>query len=1191
MKITRSAALLATSALVVGGLTVGAQSAQAAVPAPILSYDFQGLPAAGSSVGASTVIADGSGSHAGTVRGAGATSVAGPRGGSDRALSLPGGGAGSSAAYVQIAPGLLTSASQDITMSAWMKWNGNQACSWAYALGDSTNRYLFTTPNCGGRLIGAVKDGTEQRASDDQAGAIGRWSHVSVVLSSGKSVSTYVDGALQATTPTSVTGAALVGTGDFAGFLGKSFYGPDPYFAGALDDVQVYGQALSEDQIRESIASASGAIAAADAAAATLGDTSAVTTDLTLPRSGSGGSTITWKSSDTDVVSNDGKVRRPAPGQADATVTLTATAAFAGSTAASSPITVTVVAESADALASRVQNELVVAPVVSSGSALPTVRNVDLSWKIDGTAATDGKLVNSGGTDRTVSLEATAKVGTRTVTKTFRVTILSASTGQELVSYTRTPTGEGKANQETVARSLHLAVGADSDTAAALHQNYGVLFARGEWAGEERADLRGLASPSLFTFADGTVGVIATRVFLSGSPDSTASSSAFVWKATDATATDFQDLGPIDLGTTGGVRNPAAVYDSAQKHYLVSWTDSQGTARYVPVTDLARTERVATPFEPEDGGTRPRIVTADNRGEVRTGSPIQIAADDLSGFAGRVADALPASSLPVSASTAKALADRYNRVTNTTVSVGKQTIAQGDTSSLSKVKAQLGYTDGSTATRGIDWNADQLKALQTASPGTYQLTGTVRAPQYATPFAANRADPTIYRYERNGVAKYIFIATDDTNNNNVASSHLPIRVADSIEKLSDASGAREVDLLNRFTRGDTTSEGRKIAGCYWAPEIHEIGGKLSILFAPCFNPNDRNSPYDGAWFTVQAHIMQLKDGGDPANPADWSKPAPVLKSSGNALGNEAFGSNISLDMSYFEAGGSAYYMWSQRYLGNPIGDPATWIAKVDPSNPTRLTSDPKIIISPQTSVEANLAEGAFATFHDGRITLVYSSDGVSPKYVVSGQWADVDADLTDIDSWTKFDAPLQKSVPMPDGVTDYLKYQQGPGHGAFSVDADGNEIYVYHTWGNGVGGDGRDARITRVHYAADDRPILDMSADEEVLPANRAVTTTVTVTGTASATVKATPRCVAGKVVLAVAATNTSPSAATIESTTAFGKKSFGSVAKNTTASASFSTRAASIPAGTVSSTVTVTANGATSTAKVDSPYPALACG
>ena len=89
---------------------------------------------------------------------------------------------------------------------------------------------------------------------------------------------------------------------------------------------------------------------------------------------------------------------------------------------------------------------------------------------------------------------------------------------------------------------------------------------------------------------------------------------------------------------------------------------------------------------------------------------------------------------------------------------------------------------------------------------------------------------------------------------------------------------------------------------------------------------------------------------------------------------------------------------------------------------------PSPIIAPESSVEENLAEGAFALAHDGRITLVYSSSGVSPTYVVNGISAPLDADLTRIDSWRKWSAPLQKSVTMPSGEKDYRRYEQGPGH-------------------------------------------------------------------------------------------------------------------------------------------------------------------
>jgi len=56
----------------------------------------------------------------------------------------------------------------------------------------------------------------------------------------------------------------------------------------------------------------------------TLGDVSTVTADLMLPLK-QGEATITWASSNTNAVTVDGKVTRPAAGQEDVTVTLTAT--------------------------------------------------------------------------------------------------------------------------------------------------------------------------------------------------------------------------------------------------------------------------------------------------------------------------------------------------------------------------------------------------------------------------------------------------------------------------------------------------------------------------------------------------------------------------------------------------------------------------------------------------------------------------------------------------------------------------------------------------------------------------------------------------------------------------------------------------------------------------------------------------
>ncbi|KQR83730.1 glycoside hydrolase family 43 [Sphingomonas sp. Leaf343] len=717
----------------------------------------------------------------------------------------------------------------------------------------------------------------------------------------------------------------------------------------------------------------------------------------------------------------------------------------------------------------------VVPPVLASGTQLPVPVGFAATWRADGQALRDDVLTNRDAAARVVRLEGrlTRADGT-TLTKSFTVRVLSSG-ARQLEAYARTPTGAHDANQPTVARSVHLTLSGADGRMTPLNDDYGVLFAKGDYTGVDRVALRGVADPSLFHFADGALGVIATRVDMAGKPDP-AETATVIFRSDIARAGDFEELGTLDLRSADGVAQPHAIWDSAARRYLVSWTDGNAQQRWTTVANLARTEWQAATWQPDDGGRRRRIVSAGNVGDARIGA---VTTSDT---------------LAISAETAAALTHRFGRVVNTSATVAPQKIAAGRSTDLGSARVTLGYSDGSTATRAVDWDAADLAKL--TRPGRYLVHGTVRQRRYPAIFAYNRADPDIYRWEKDGRVRYLLTATDDTDNDNVGSVHLPLRVADRIADLADASGARarEVDLLNRRARRDRTTEGRVIAGCYWAPEIHEIGGKLSILFAPCFNPKDDQSNEGGVWSRVASHLIQLREGGDPANPADWSRPAAIRKADGTPLGRAEMPTNISLDMSFFTVGERAYYIWSQRYLpaSGSLGDPLTWIAPVDPSHPTRLAGAPMPIIAPQTSVEENLAEGAFALSRKGRLTLVYSSSGVSPTYVVNGISAPLDADLTRIDSWRKWAAPLQKSVAMPAGVTDYRRYEQGPGHGAFTTDEDGNTLYVYHTWGNGVGGDGRDARVRRVHWAADGRPLLDMTRDEEVAPANRRVTMVVT---------------------------------------------------------------------------------------------------
>lgn len=90
-------------------------------------------------------------------------------------------------------------------------------------------------------------------------------------------------------------------------------------------------------------------------------------------------------------------------------------------------------------------------------------------------------------------------------------------------------------------------------------------------------------------------------------------------------------------------------------------------------------------------------------------------------------------------------------------------------------------------------------------------------------------------------------------------------------------------------------------------------------------------------------------------------------------------------------------------------------------------------------------------------------------------------DLTSPDAWSRLNYPIQKSsIFNGEG-------QLGTGHGMWSLDEDGNRIYVFHARTHHKGLTGRDTFVRRVHSASDGLPVLDMTADEEVAPANREV--------------------------------------------------------------------------------------------------------
>lgn len=690
------------------------------------------------------------------------------------------------------------------------------------------------------------------------------------------------------------------------------------------------------------------------------------------------------------------------------------------------------------------------------------------------------------------------------------------SSSYSLLCYTRKPTGREEANNADVALSMHLALRSGvSGEWKPLNENYGIFFAAGvpiaaatsesrracsaaahfgidpfdaSRPGSDAVEfdavmpgvditLKSLRDPYLFRLAEGGFGVVATRTNRGGEPDGSERSAFLLAVSRDLTA--YTQLGLVRIATDGGVNRPAVVFDENAARYVISWHDDTGGSHGATTEDIVGAARSGEALMVDDGVA----MTCDGRIPNDCG----------------ISDAVPGNIITVGEAEVKRLSARFGRVYNVGSNVAAQTVkANGDggdgaraaVRALGRTRAELTYSDGSTATRAVDWNAGQLKRLAAkAAAGElgagerYLVNGTVRQTVYPIPFAVERADPSVFAWNLNGKPLFMFIATEDADGNCVdprgGATHMPLRVAESIEALSDKEGGREreIDLLQC---GDLNSEGRMMTGCFWAPELHSIGGKLSILFMPCFDgavtnpdgtPNNRAGKPD--MWTGSCHIMQLRqdsDGNDldPREPENWTVPEPITGPEGEPLNPIQ---RISLDMTVIVDSGRWYYAWQQ------VG--SIWIAGFDPMRPTRLTSKPTQIVVPEFAWDNMIAEGPNAFVHDGKIFLIYSGSLVGIDYTTGlvTALAGRNADLTDPAAWSKLDYPLQKS-----GIYNG-QWQLGTGHGMWSHDEDGNLIYVFHNaeYDNGRYS-GRDAQVRRVHWSAEGMPILDMQSMEELNP-------------------------------------------------------------------------------------------------------------
>ncbi|MFD0745932.1 hypothetical protein ACFQ1L_31925 [Phytohabitans flavus] len=124
-----------------------------------------------------------------------------------------------------------------------------------------------------------------------------------------------------------------------------------------------------------------------------------------------------------------------------------------------------------------------------------------------------------------------------------------------------------------------------------------------------------------------------------------------------------------------------------------------------------------------------------------------------------------------------------------------------------------------------------------------------------------------------------------------------------------------------------------------------------------------------------------------------------------------------------------------------------------------------------------------------------------------------------------------------------------------------------------------------------DAPLYGPTAAKDLArPIRKAYTDTFTIADFLAATVTATPRCLAGKAYVAVQARNDHDSPMSIDLKTAYGERSVANVAPGANAYQSFTTRAASVAAGSATVRATGTVDGKAVTTVYTVQYAGLNC-
>ncbi len=944
--------------------------------------------------------------------------------------------------------------SNGITVSAWIDvnsvntWNG----VWSFASGASNTDGFFGLSTNGSLFYNSNPASPSYQDMTQFGGTItadGGWELITVVMDQSK-ISMYKDGALAKTlTPSTNLGDTAADMLEFIADTKYIWFGTaSPHYWSSgdfyMDDFKVYNKALSEDEVVDEYLSDSIAaqkVIEKDAAALSIPATTM--TDLKLPKEGNSGfTTITWKSDPEGIIAADGKVTRP---DVNTDVTLTATIT-AGTESKDVEFEVTVPAANASEDIKVYSDQLTLnAGFVTSDLTLPTSSGAAaVSWKSSNEAviANDGKVTRPD-ENTNVTLTATLSLdSTADVTKEFNVTVIAK--GGNVATYVSNDPGLNTDALRGQIGGMMIAAEDEEGAYNVLHKEQPIMYtAKGSKA---------YVSPQIFRKADKTFGMIAA--------DGGNSGKVFLYNSEDLIT--YTDETSVTLNGISNISKLYMFYDTTAKEYKLYVENKTGTVYLLTSKDLSEFSKA----EQADFV----IPTVENAPEYATwASEIGLTQAEYDKVTAKFTNPYNTKA-------------EYTRPTEVTVKKDATTEeikeALNEAANGGGVKAT--YSDGTTKEYSIRWDSDDLAKIDTSREGVeYSVTGVVGGSAYFTdaedPLIEERADPCITYDEERG--KYYFTASYPVNGKAGADGYdrLVIREADTIEGLADA---QEIEIWNESS---VQGYGQFI----WAPELHKIGKYWYFISTAAVDEK-------GYSFDIRPFMMRCKDADKITDPASWElvgRVTPLDEDKKNCL------AVMSLDMTYFEAGGKHYLAWADKTQGNS----AIYIATINPDNPTQLTSPATIITTPEYSWECvNIAvnEGPAVFVKGDTVYMTFSAAATGAEYCVGLMTANAKDNLTEKDSWTKTPYPILTSGDFNDELC-------GPGHNSFTTDKNDNLVIVYHARpaaqhathsGDPLYDACRHAYVKPVFFDSEGDPILNLS-DEEFIQGGSQFNVTVKVAG------------------------------------------------------------------------------------------------